>query len=177
MVSNITFFPDAETNLVPWTPLQFFTIAADRMLRDYSQQWLVESPSNYLATYGSYTNISTAANPSLNPTNMPLPFGISNIPVYVNGQFVYTPAVQRVLQLAANIYDATTNNTACPGRQFPFRFPADFFRVTDDPASGLHQCLYQSVTNRSSLSAPMTHSRTVNDSTLNWLCRWRSVIW
>ena len=79
VVSNITFFPDAETNLVPWTPLQFFTIAADRMLRDYSQQWLVESPSNYLATYGSYTNISTAANPSLNPTNMPLPFGISRI--------------------------------------------------------------------------------------------------
>jgi len=45
----------------------------------------VESPSNYLATYGSYTNISTAVNPSLNPTNMPLPFGITNIPVYVNG--------------------------------------------------------------------------------------------
>ena len=62
--------------------------------------------------YGSFTNISTAANPVLNPTNMPLPFGISHIPVLVNNQFVYTPAVQRVLQLAANIYDATTNNTS-----------------------------------------------------------------
>ena len=133
MVTNITFFPDAETNLVPWTPLQFFTIAADRMLRDYSQQWLVESPSNYLATYGSYTNISTAANPSLNPTNMPLPFGITNIPVYVNGQFVYTPAVQRVLQLAANIYDATTNTAVAVGADFPSVF-RPIFLVTNDTA-------------------------------------------
>ncbi len=37
-------------------------------------------------------------------------FGVTNIPVYVNGQFVYTPAVNRVLQLAANIYDASTTN-------------------------------------------------------------------
>ena len=42
-------------------------------------------------------------------TNQIPSFGITNIPVLVNGQFVYTPAVQRVLQLAANIYDATTN--------------------------------------------------------------------
>ncbi|HXA44495.1 MAG TPA: hypothetical protein VNZ25_03240 [Candidatus Angelobacter sp.] len=37
-------------------------------------------------------------------------FGVTNIPVYVNGQFVYTPAVNRVLQLAANIYDASNTN-------------------------------------------------------------------
>ncbi|HTQ49723.1 MAG TPA: hypothetical protein VMJ12_03360 [Candidatus Acidoferrales bacterium] len=93
----------------------------------------MESPSNYLATYGSYTNISTAVNPSLNPTNMPLPFGITNIPVYVNGQFVYTPAVQRVLQLAANIYDATTNNAPVLGANFPSVF-RPIFLVTNDTA-------------------------------------------
>ncbi len=54
VVTNIAFFPGAETNLVPWTnALQFFTIAGDRMLRAYSQQWLVESPSNYVATFNT----------------------------------------------------------------------------------------------------------------------------
>jgi hypothetical protein len=37
-------------------------------------------------------------------------FGITKIPVFVDGQFVYSSAMQRVLQLAANIYDATTNS-------------------------------------------------------------------
>lgn len=122
MVTNIAIIPNAETNFTPWAPLQFFTIAADKMLRAYSQEWLAESPSNYLATYGSFTNISTAVNPVLNPTNMPMPFGITNIPVYVNGQFVYTPAVQRVLQLAANIYDATTNNSTQTTPDYPSVF-------------------------------------------------------
>ena len=33
-------------------------------------------------------------------------FGIAGIPVLVNGQFAYSSAINRVLQLAANIYDA-----------------------------------------------------------------------
>ena len=43
-------------------------------------------------------------------TNQIPAFGITNIPVCVNGQFAYSPAVNRLLQLAANIYDATTTN-------------------------------------------------------------------
>ena len=131
VVTNITFFPGAETNFVPWTPLQFFTIAADKMLREYSQAWLAESPSNYVLTYGMTTNIGTV----VNPTNVPVPFGITSIPVLVSNQFVYTPAVQRVLQLAANIYDATTNNTAALGANFPSVFRPIFF-VTNDTVSG-----------------------------------------
>jgi hypothetical protein len=126
--------PGMETNLIPWAnALQFFTNAADRMLRAYSQQWLVESPSNYLATYGRFTNLGTFAN----PTNIPVPFGISDIPVYVNTNFVYSPAVQRVLQLAANIYDATTNRANDPTLRVDF--PSVFrptFSVTIDPVSG-----------------------------------------
>ncbi len=38
------------------------------------------------------------------------PFGVTNIPVYSNGVCVYTPAVQRLLQLSANIYDASNTN-------------------------------------------------------------------
>jgi hypothetical protein len=37
-------------------------------------------------------------------------FGVTNIPVYSNGVFVYTPSVQRLLQLTANIYEASTTN-------------------------------------------------------------------
>ncbi|MEI8288143.1 MAG: hypothetical protein WCH99_01615 [Verrucomicrobiota bacterium] len=49
-------------------------------------------------------------------------FGVTNIPVYTNGVFVYTPSVQRLLQLSANIYDATTNRTALLGKDYPSVF-------------------------------------------------------
>ena len=70
----------------------FFTNAANRLLLNYTEQWLTENPTNYILTFG---------------TNEP--FGVANIPVLVSNRFAYTPAVQRVLQLAANIFDASTN--------------------------------------------------------------------
>ena len=54
-VSNITYFANAQTNLVPWQPLQFFTIVADRMLREYSTAWFQSDPTNYLITYYGIT--------------------------------------------------------------------------------------------------------------------------
>jgi hypothetical protein len=131
VITNIAIFPGAQTNFVSWRASNFFLIAADKMLRTYSQEWLVENPSNYVATYGMTTNIGTLAF----PTNVPVPFGVSDIPVLINGQFVYTPAVQRVLQLAANIYDATTNNAPVLGKNFPSVFRPTFL-VTIDPVSG-----------------------------------------
>jgi hypothetical protein len=126
VVTNIAYFPNAETNLVPWTnALQFFTIAGDRMLRTYSQQWLVESPSNYVATFSMTTNTGSMI--------MPVSFGLGNIPVWVSNRFVYTPAVQRVLQLAANMYDATTNNAAALGANFPSVFRPIFNVVREPP--------------------------------------------
>jgi hypothetical protein len=45
-------------------------------------------------------------------------FAITNIPVYpTNG---YTPSVHRLLQLAANIYDASTNKTSAPPLDFDY---------------------------------------------------------
>jgi hypothetical protein len=85
----------SATNFVPWTPVGFFTNAADRMLQLYTANWLA-------ADYTSYTNTFGAS-----VTNA---FGVTGIPVLVNGRFVYSSAVQRILQLAANIYDATTTN-------------------------------------------------------------------
>ncbi|MEI7533462.1 MAG: hypothetical protein WCK57_03775 [Verrucomicrobiae bacterium] len=94
-VTNITIVPGAETNVVPWAPLDFFTAAADRMLRTYTTNWLAANRRQYTNTFGaSVTNA----------------FGVANIPVYIDGQFVYSPAVNRILQLAANLYDATTTN-------------------------------------------------------------------
>lgn len=77
---NINYRNDAglsPTNFVAWTPLGFFTNAADRMLR------------------------------------MQLGLSITNIPLYPTN--FYSAAVHQILQLAANIYDATTNHTQLTG--------------------------------------------------------------
>lgn len=69
----------AASNLVAWTPLDFFTNAANRMLAD----------------------ATLSPNIRLSCTNIPL------WPVTNNW---YSPAVHRLLQLAANLYDAADTN-------------------------------------------------------------------
>ncbi|HEY5232222.1 MAG TPA: hypothetical protein VIK35_01635 [Verrucomicrobiae bacterium] len=97
--------PGAETNFIPWTnSVKFFTSAADRMLREYTANWINQN-------YGSFTNTF-----GVSTTNA---FGVGNIPVYVNGQFVYSPAINRILQLAANIYDATESNRKNGSPDYP----------------------------------------------------------
>ena len=73
------------------------------------------------------------------------PFGVTNIPVCSNGVFVYTPAVQRLLQLSANIYDAANTNA------FPIVFRPLF---ANDAASNLFIIGYQQVTNVSGPTDP-----------------------
>jgi hypothetical protein len=51
---------------------------------------------------------------------------LTRIQIYPTNQ--YTPAVQRLLQVAANIYDATTNHTAVLGQDFPSVFRPLFTR-------------------------------------------------
>ncbi|HWD94763.1 MAG TPA: hypothetical protein VG938_20710, partial [Verrucomicrobiae bacterium] len=76
--TNGNIVPGMETNLIAWTPVDFFTNAADRML-------------------GQITN------------QIGYPLSTENIPLYPTNY--YTPAVHRILQLAANIFDASTNQT------------------------------------------------------------------
>ena len=76
-------------------PVGFFNNVADRLLCGSTANWLNQNFAAYTNTFGTSTT---------------QPFGVGNIPVYVNGQFVYTPAVQRLLQVTANLYDATTTN-------------------------------------------------------------------
>jgi hypothetical protein len=149
-LSNITYYPDAETNLVPWMPLQFFTIAADRMLRAYSQDWLARDPADYVASYDMTTNIGTVPF----PTNVPVSFGITDIPVLVSNQFVYSSAINRVLQLAANIYDATTNNTFVMGRDYPSVFRPTFNVVLENGYTNVYVNGYEQVFSVSGTSDP-----------------------
>ena len=67
--------------LTEWVPEVFFTNAADRLLRD----------------------------PALHPYYL-ANLSITNIPVWPLSTNYYTPSVHRLLQVAANLYDATTTN-------------------------------------------------------------------
>lgn len=90
--------PDLQTNFQPWTAVQFFTNAADRLLR------------------ASFPNAAT--NRQLFGINAALT--ITNVPVMISNQFVFTPALHRIFQLAANIYDASTNRTYNNATDYPF---------------------------------------------------------
>ncbi len=104
---NTVIYSPASTNFMAWTPLAFFTNAADRLLRAYTTQWRNGNPTNFATTFYTATNFNFINADQW--TNYPA-FGIGNIPVLVSNQFVYSSAVNRLLQLAANMYDASTNS-------------------------------------------------------------------
>lgn len=117
----------SATNFVPWNdpdlvngnaargiprfnapgPLLFFTNAADRLLARYSADWRAANPALYQLLYATNRE-----------------FGVSSIPVLVSNRFVYSPALHRVLQLAANLCDATTNRffDAASAKEYPSVF-------------------------------------------------------
>jgi hypothetical protein len=106
-------------NLTNWTPLGFFTNAAELLLR--SQGYVYANYSNYNGTW-LFTGLGTNY------------FGVTNIPIYRtnNPGIRYDAAVHRMLQLAANIYDAANSNTytssSVPGQPLPppVRHPSVF---------------------------------------------------
>jgi hypothetical protein len=73
--------PGLETNLFAWQPLQFFTNAAARMFGRLN----LHDTGGRLIT-------------------------VTNIPVWPATNNYYTPAVHRILQLAANMFEVTTNS-------------------------------------------------------------------
>jgi hypothetical protein len=82
--------PNGQTNFAAWTPRDFFTNAADRMLRV-----TFANRADNVRSFGVNNVIS-----------------ITNIPVMVSNTMVYSPALHRILQLAANIYDASEDRSA-----------------------------------------------------------------
>ena len=92
--TNGNVVPGMATGFTNWAPKQFFTNAAIRLLANAG--FTVGDPryaTNILVT--NYVN-------GVLITNLHIPLWPTNF---------YTPSVHRLLQLAANIYDASTNRT------------------------------------------------------------------
>jgi len=120
----------SATNFVPWTPLGFFTNAADRLLRAYTARWRDANLTNFATAFYAAQPVDFITNSPDVWANWPA-FGLSatpggppGIPVLVSNQVVYSSAVNRLLQLAANLYDATTTNF------YPSVFRPLFSRMT-----------------------------------------------
>ena len=139
-ITNGVVVAGLETNAYPWTPLEFFTNAANCLLTNYTASWLTANARDYVATFN--TNAA---------------FGVTHIPVLVSNQFVYSPAVNRLLQLAANIYDASTNSP------YPSVFRPTFFRY---PNGDLYIVGFQQVFAAAVGVPPLDNPYTVSDTTL-----------
>ncbi len=148
-LNYINVSPFSSTNFIRWDNPQvaaafglpqdqvdvvFFTNAVDRLLAEYSAQWLTDNPTNYIATFG---------------TNQPIRMG--SIPVWVNAatnRWAYTPSVHRLLQIAANIIDARTNRANfLGGADFPTVF-RPVFRVA---GGNVYITTFRQVTDASSI--------------------------
>ncbi|MEP6664542.1 MAG: hypothetical protein ABJC04_12855, partial [Verrucomicrobiota bacterium] len=99
---NLNYTNDLTSNVVPtnfvkWEPLQFFSNTVTRLFQD---NFIVQPVSPGVTNYYLF---------NLSPENR-VRAGISytNIQIYPTNE--YTAPVHRLLQLAANIYDATTTN-------------------------------------------------------------------
>jgi hypothetical protein len=79
----------SATNLYSWSSTNFFRVVADRLLRD-QMRW--ERANGF--------------------TNLPDDIACTNIAIYPTNY--YTPALHRLLQMAVNIYDATSNRVVNP---------------------------------------------------------------
>jgi hypothetical protein len=110
------------TNVVPWTPLGFFTNAADLLLRSQIfafTNYLTNILGQYVYVTNGSSGVQYAVTPA--PSNwIYATFGITNIPVYMsnNPSVCYNEQIHRMLQLAANIY-AAANPVYSNGVQEP----------------------------------------------------------
>ncbi len=123
--------PGAETNMNSWTPLDFFTNAAAAMF----QQMNMRDMNGNLVTV---TNIPIYTDPTTGFTNLNY----------------YTPAVHRVLQMAANMYDAFGTNRFFNGG--PTNYPSVFRPMFSSTPNGIvYISGYVEVTDLSPLTFPM----------------------
>ena len=136
--TNGNVVPNMATNFIPWIPEQFFTNAAIRLLAN----------AGYSAGVGP-TNL-------LNVDNR----GVTNLLIQIWPNNFYTPSVHRLLQLAANLYDASNVRTfnvpvATNG------FPSVFRPVFLNNGNQIFLAGYQEVTNASVLNLPVADSSTL----------------
>lgn len=130
---------EITNNVIPWTnAVEFFTNAADLMLKASIDETIVlgggdlarmrlygRPPGTYyrigdtlVRTNFSLTNIQVEAR---NPYPGMLPYATQN---------EYTPAVHRILQVAANIWDNMNDKVNSKGPAFPTVFAPEFTKTT-----------------------------------------------
>ncbi len=105
--------PNSATNFIPWTATEFFTTTAERILE-------VAKVTNIFRT----TSGKLATNCIVGDTYVRTGFSLTNILIYPTNE--YTASVHRLLQVAVNIYDATTNRPATPFPHLPSVFRPKF---------------------------------------------------
>jgi hypothetical protein len=127
------------TNLTNWTPLGFFTNAADLLLRSQVFVFTNYVPVTNLVN-GTAVVVYAQSNYLLGT------FGITNIPVYnaTNPGIVYNEQVHRMLQLAANIY-AAANPVYSTGNN-PYQQPPVFRPQFSVVPSGYGTNLFVTIT-------------------------------
>jgi hypothetical protein len=90
-------------------------------------------------------------------------FSVTNIPVYVQGTNWYTPSLHRLLQVAANLWDATTNRAFPDGVPFPTVFRPQFERRPGPRGADIYITNYVEVTSVDQLTGTL---RDVTDPTV-----------
>ncbi len=88
----VAAFPELD-NRQDQVAVVLFTNIANRLLSRYTQDWRDNDFDYYRNYFG---------------TNQP--FGVTSIPVWFSNRMVYSPSVNRLLQLAANITDSVVTN-------------------------------------------------------------------
>ena len=107
--NSLTGAPETATGFQDWNPTNFFLIAAHQMIR-------ASLVTQYVTVPVPGTNYYFGTN--LLSTNLPPVLSSTNIAIWPWSE--YSPEVHRLLQVAVNIYDSTTNNTQGAANSYPF---------------------------------------------------------
>ncbi|HWW00075.1 MAG TPA: pilus assembly PilX N-terminal domain-containing protein [Candidatus Acidoferrum sp.] len=94
----------SATNFYPWDPVTFFTNTAAKLLINAGY-----TVGDEASNYGTNLNLMVAN--ALGQANIQIPVWPVNY---------YTPSIHRTFQMAANIYDATTNRAFVANQAYPY---------------------------------------------------------
>ena len=137
--------PLGATNFVPWTPTQFFETAANRLL-------VAARKTNVVVAGGrAYTNFyigDALVRPRMS---------LTNILLYPYNE--YSPELHRLLQLAVNLYDATTNRA---DTGYPY-LPTVFRPLIGTDKGNIFIKGYEEVTNANFLSSTFINVRNLEN--------------
>ena len=144
--------PGMQTNFYLWQPTNFFMNAAIRLMVDAGY---TVGPGYSVRNYYSTSNLLvTNFVGGVWSTNLQIPIWPTNY---------YTPSLHRLLQLAANLYDATTNRLdGSYASALPYHLPTVFRPTFTTPAAGKAGARQAYITGYQELSDVDTFSTILN---------------